>query len=79
MPNITVKNIPKDLYDDLKQQARLNHRSINNEIIFCIKRSLKSERLDPKEFLDQLEKLHSTLEIPNLTEDLLNESRRERR
>ena len=33
MPTITVRNIPTDLYEWLKQSAEANRRSINSEII----------------------------------------------
>ena len=33
MPNLTVRNIPKDLYKRLKENARRNHRSLNAEIV----------------------------------------------
>jgi plasmid stability protein len=51
MPTITVKNIPVDLYERLKQSAKANHRSINSEIIVCIERSLYSRKLNPEEVL----------------------------
>ena len=40
MPNITLKNIPSDLYKALKQNAEINHRSLNREIIASIERAL---------------------------------------
>ncbi len=45
MPTITVKNIPDNLYAHLKQTASMNHRSINSEIIVCLERVLRSQRL----------------------------------
>ena len=36
MPSITVKNVPADLYERLKQSAQANCRSINAEILVCI-------------------------------------------
>jgi len=33
MPNLTVRNIPKDIYKRLKEGARRNHRSLNAEIL----------------------------------------------
>lgn len=36
MPSITIKNIPDDVYDRIKQRASDNRRSINNEIIECL-------------------------------------------
>ena len=40
MPAITVKNIPDDLYENLKLAAQVNHRSINSEIIACLEKEL---------------------------------------
>lgn len=37
MAAITIKNIPDDLYEMLKNRAKLNHRSINNEVIYTLK------------------------------------------
>ncbi|MBU3916139.1 Arc family DNA-binding protein [bacterium] len=45
MPAITVKNIPDTLYDNLKQSANLNHRSINSEIIACLEKELMHKKL----------------------------------
>ncbi|HEV2350937.1 MAG TPA: Arc family DNA-binding protein [Terriglobia bacterium] len=33
MPNLTVREIPKDIYKRLKESARRNHRSLNAEIV----------------------------------------------
>ena len=46
MANITVKNIPADLYEHLKESAGANHRSINGEIIACIERAVGSRKID---------------------------------
>ena len=42
MPSITIKNIDPELYARLKQQAAEHRRSINNEAIVCLERSLLS-------------------------------------
>ena len=44
MKTITVKSIPNDLYERLKQRATENRRSINSEIIVCIERSVQSRK-----------------------------------
>ena len=33
VPNITLKNIPRDLHRMLKSQAKAHHRSLNKEVI----------------------------------------------
>ncbi len=36
MPNLTIKQIPLELVDRIKDRARLNGRSMNKEIISCL-------------------------------------------
>jgi len=36
MATLTIKNMPDALYQDLKQQAMLNHRSLNSEAIVSL-------------------------------------------
>ena len=52
MASITIKNIDPDLYDRIKQQAADHRRSINNEVIVCLERSLvRYPRVDSDEVL----------------------------
>jgi plasmid stability protein len=51
MPSITVKNIPTELYELLKQAASTHRRSINSEIIFCIEQAVRSQKASPQGFL----------------------------
>lgn len=51
MPNLTVKNIPNDVYQRLRQQAEANRRSLNSEIIACLERSVHSQAIDPEQIL----------------------------
>lgn len=39
MANITLKNIPDDLYAKIKDSAKRNRRSINNEMIIWMERA----------------------------------------
>jgi plasmid stability protein len=41
MRAITVKNIPDNLYQRLKQSATENRRSLNSEILVCIERTVQ--------------------------------------
>lgn len=51
MATITLKNIPDDLYDRLKQAAKVHHRSVNSELIFCLERALKPKQYTVAEHL----------------------------
>jgi antitoxin FitA len=68
MPNITVKNIPAELYEHLKISAGANHRSLNGEIIACIERAVGSHRIDPEDFLARARKLREGIGGPPITD-----------
>ena len=59
MPTITVKNIPADLYERLKQAARAHRRSINSEIIVYIERAVLAEKVDPEAIIARARKLRA--------------------
>ncbi len=51
MATITLKNIPDSLYDQIKQSAASNRRSINSEIITCIEKALRGRKINPDNIL----------------------------
>jgi hypothetical protein len=40
MATLTVKNIPDDVYQELKSQAEKQQRSLNQEIIACLEQAV---------------------------------------
>ena len=79
MANITVKNIPDDLYKNLKYYAAMNHRSMNNEIIVCIEKAIKSRRIEKTQFLNKIKRLRKQIKLPFLTDDVLSNIKEEGR
>jgi len=79
MPALTIKNIPSDLYDELKIIAKQHHRSINSEVIVCLKRSLLPKRISPNERLSTIQAIRSQVKPNTITaEDIdqaINEGR----
>jgi len=61
MPSLTIKNIPEDLYKELKLVAEQHHRSINSEVIVCLKKSLFPTRISPEETLSSIRTLRSQI------------------
>jgi antitoxin FitA len=55
--NITIRDIPDEIYDKLKKQAELHQRSINSEVIFCLKQMVRSHRPDPDQVIARAKKL----------------------
>ena len=46
MPNLTVRNIPDDIYDKLKTLSILERRSMNNEILVVLEKGVSKEMYD---------------------------------
>ena len=79
MPALTVKNIPEDLYKELKYVAEQHHRSINSEVIVCLKRILFPKRISAEDRLYTIQALRSQIATDAITaEDIdqaINEGR----
>lgn len=60
MVAITLKNVPSELYDRVKQKAKANHRSINNELISIIEQSVMPQQIDVNAWLEKARQLRET-------------------
>ena len=69
MATITVKHIPSDLYERLKQSARANCRSINSEIIVCIERAVGQRKIDPEAAIARARALRARTAAYQITDD----------
>ena len=69
MPSITVKNVPADLYERLKQSAQANRRSINAEIIVCIERAVSSHPVDPEVVIARARRLRESTARYRITDE----------
>lgn len=69
MASITVKNIPEDIYDRLKQSAKANRRSINGEIIVIIEDAVKSRKIAPEVLLVRARQLREKTADYTITDD----------
>lgn len=58
---ITLKNIPDEIYDSLKQAAEAHHRSLNSEAIACLERVLLPSKPTPDERLARARQLRESL------------------
>jgi plasmid stability protein len=71
MPSITVKNVPADLYERLRQAAQANRRSINAEIIVCIERAVSPQPVDPELVIARARALRERTARYRITDDEL--------
>jgi hypothetical protein len=71
MPAITIKNVPSELYDDIKKSASKNLRSINSEIIYRLKKTLSYRKINPNRLISKIDKINSQISLPNLNDDFI--------
>ena len=58
---LTLKNIPDEVYEQLKLAARANRRSMNSEAILGLEASLLANTLSPAERLARARALRAAL------------------
>jgi hypothetical protein len=72
MPSLTLKNIPAEIYEGLKQSARQNRRSLNGEALTLLAEGLRQGRRGVDDSLSSLRRLHERLSsLPPLDDDFL--------
>ena len=74
LKSITVKRIPPKLYQQLKTTAAANHRSLNSEMLFCLESTLQPRKPEPEALFRRLDALNAELQIPPLTQKMLDEA-----
>jgi len=79
MPSLTIKSIPDDLLNRLRDSADEHRRSLNSEVLHRLERSIGSSSLDPEAFLARVRRIQDRTNLPPLTDELLERSRREGR
>lgn len=79
MPAITIKNVPSELYDDIKKSASKNMRSINNEIIYRLKRTLFHRKINPNRLISKIDKINSQISLPTLNNDFILNAKKQGR
>lgn len=79
MATVTFKNIPDDLYEQLKQAASAHHRSVNSELIYCLERTFRPTRVSANELSEKASALRSRVAAAQLDIDEINTARNEGR
>jgi plasmid stability protein len=59
MATLTLKNIPENLYNHIKEAARLHHRSINSEVLYCVERAISPHNINVAEHLAMAKQLRA--------------------
>lgn len=52
MPTLNIKGFPEELYRDLAEQAKREHRSMTGEVIYLLEWALKNSSKDKKSIVE---------------------------
>ena len=76
MATLTLKKVPEELVERLKEEARRNRRSLNQETLARLEGSLITRR-DPEKTVARLRTLQRRLaHLPPLTDEFLARAKR---
>jgi antitoxin FitA len=79
--NLTLKNVPDDVYERLKRSAEAHRRSLNSEAIVCLESVLLPASGNPDEQMERIRRLRAELKqrgvwvTPEFVEQARNEGR----
>ena len=57
MPSLSIKNIPEDLLECLRAQAKRHHRSLQGEVISILESAAEPNKLSVKELSQRIKEL----------------------
>jgi plasmid stability protein len=76
---ITIKNMPKELHEDLKASAARHRRSLNKEIIAILEEEMHPRIRLPEEVLADIHALRERFKNVRLTEEEIDHAKKEGR
>ena len=71
MASLTIKGIPDELLQRLREIAAEHRRSLNSEVIHRLERSVERSAVDPELFLARVRALNARAPLPPLTDEFL--------
>ena len=55
--NLSIKNVPDDVAEKLRERAKNNHRSLQGELLFIVENSVSTRRISPAELHKRISKI----------------------
>ena len=57
MATLTIKNLPENIHQALRSRAEDNGRSLNGEVIFCLKEVLGAKKINLENTLSSIDRV----------------------
>jgi plasmid stability protein len=74
MPSLTIKGVPHELLDRLRQRAEQHRRSLNGEVLHLLEHSVSSTPLPPLARLSRIHRLQQRAPVPPLTDETVQKA-----
>ncbi len=73
MANISLRDVPNELYEQIKEMAERERRSVNQQILVLLERSMLLQRRPSSELWEQIDQTRKAIEarvgiLPNSAE-----------
>ena len=76
MPTLSVRDIPKSLYERLRERAARHRRSMSGEVVVILEQILAPRAIDVEELIREAEEVHAL--FPEPLPDRTAEAKRDR-
>ena len=63
MASLTIRDIPDDVLETLRERARRNHRSLNGEILALFEQQARTPVTDPESLIASVREIQDRYEI----------------
>ena len=60
--NLSIKNVPEDVVEQLRQRASANHRSLQGELLTIIEETVRPQTLTPSQAFQRISQLNFSTE-----------------
>ena len=61
MTNLSLRDIPEELYQQIKEMAARERRSVNQQILVLLERSVRLSQRPPAEVLEGIDRTRETI------------------
>ena len=66
MATLTIKNLPDELYQELKRRAQENRRSLNGEVVHSLEQLIRRTRFGHPPTVEDFRALRERYPVPSL-------------
>ncbi|MBV9109982.1 MAG: Arc family DNA-binding protein [Gemmatimonadetes bacterium] len=74
MANLTLKGIPDDLLERLRESAKSHRRSLNSEILVRLEGEEEEPRVNVEDLIAWTERFQERVKLPPLTDEFIEEA-----